>query len=380
MKTLHILCLWIVKVTCEVTIQAIDTVLLPQNINLFSTFQINAQTRSDARVNLTVSCSKDILQAGLKFQQTNICEYKFKGEKVNDINDLLNGLSVDLGSVMLSENPFVEYVFTIELGKNANQMNGKVVQHFKLMSQIPVVQLTDEVLLNEGSATKLKVLDIDPLYLKISNLENLSFELTNKELINFVRPEFKGGALYLLIDFDDQVSRYLSFDFVVRDSLTHLTSQPLHFRVRPIVASFLLDRKTVAIVLGVHILILVSLIIYLLTRVNNEKTTIDKSVNKPAKSEKPNATEVLTRSILEWQKDSKHDIMWNRSTQDISSMYDTVQSSIDLSDKTNFLSIQGCKLDESIMNEIDEFSAIIRKEKTGSESNADSIVIDDINK
>lgn len=215
-------------------VQHFETLVFPNMPTAFSPFEFEAGKEQELKVNLVIKCSGGAAELGLYYVDSDICGYEFKGEKVVDVNRLLGKLSLGKSPIaQLKLNADVEYVFEVLDDKTGPQISGRVKQHFKVAEEVPISQLTTEMRLNgqESDKFEIKLLSIDPIYIRNSNIKNMNVGLASTKIPFWVRTKFQDDGLYLYGDIPEDFSDLKGLELFVIDSQTLLKSHNVEFKI-----------------------------------------------------------------------------------------------------------------------------------------------------
>ena len=359
-----VLFLTILHAHSQEILKSIETLILPRTANELDTFQLKTQNPKNAIMNMSISCSEDISSIGILYNKYNICGLEFQNEKLVDVNNLLKNIILDFRNLIhIETNSYIKYVFELIVNPKTESIKGKTVQKLKLAEDIPINQLNSQIspkLLEKGFY-KVSLLEIDQNYLKNSNVQNFKLNFIEDKFPSGVKTEFIDNILYVIFENREDVLRYSTVDFFIEDIQTQLRSKNIQVVITG--TSLLTNRYFSIFIFSVFLISLLLYMIYMLIKIINEPVDIVGGKNKFSRGKENTTADVLTNSIVKWDSSEKDHFNYLKSTQDTTSICEKDQNSIDFCDKSRIIQHSKIKVDDSLMEEIEQFSSMIKDEE-----------------
>lgn len=380
MKRLLIFLLAALNSTAEPLVQTVDTLVLPNVVNTFESFQIGLQSPLDVKANLKISCGQETFGYSIVYQSYNLCGYQFSDEKVEDINALLKSLTIRTDANSKISGKFeVEYIFQLTNATSNTVVEGKVIQKVQVAEEVPVTQLVKRISFSEQvePTIDIRVLDLGEEYMKNSNVQNLNVDTLDGPLPLWVKPEFKNNGLYFVGEVPQDFFDPLKLTFQIRDDRTLLKSKRIEIE-----AFFSLEannRSLASVIIPCVILMICFFgLIFLLVKVSNENMDLPQKNQEAEKKDEGNNSTILTHSILQWNKEWKEEADYFKTTQDMTNLDLRSNDSFDFGNRSKIINQNAYKFDEeSLMNEIEQFSTIVKRERPDTEVDAGSLFGDE---
>lgn len=379
MTKVIILLLALIALKTQEIYKTTDTLLLPNIFNSFEPFQFELKNSDELKGNMIIICTPVVQKHGIYYMSNNICGFQFNNKKVSELNALLRNLTINVPqSTNITDQFNVQYKFEILLNNTESPLRGKVDQQFKVADEIPVKQLKQEILFDNKTEPQfyIKFAEFEENYMKNSDSRNFVINYTSNNLPDWMIIEFNDNGIYLKGLVPEDYLEDIAFEFYITDSQTLLASKLIELKTF-FNSAFSNTIKPKIIVFFIFMVFCIFILFYFLFKVTKNDSK-DKIENKQTQNDDVNTSIILTNSILNWNKEWRDEMEYFKSTQDMTNIDMRSNDSFDLEDKGNRVNSYPHRVDdESLMNEIELFSTIIKRDMTDIERDPQSLFIDD---
>ena len=283
--------------------------ILPNTPNPIAPFTLNPETESEKSISyhLEIKCSdnvaKNILFSG---PYADLCT---DSSKIDTLENFNSNFKETFASLMDRDNKIKDLKISYTIHYTEDNKSPIVFeQELSIATEIPIHRVNKVIYYQPNSSTAfdLKILEIQDIYFNNAKHNEYTIVLNNNKFPDWLHYDFESNELYFAGKTPYDLEDSLSFSFSIMDRQTGLTSENIVIETKSSIEGESTGGKTLVIVLfliftGVIASILI--IIFISSKKKRkDASNLKNSVNAHNKHFQDNTTNVLSDSILQWNK------------------------------------------------------------------------------
>ena len=286
-----------------------ELLILPNVANSIEPFKLEAETESEKAMayRLEVKCSENVAYS-LEFNGTDpeYCSTESKTGTIESLNGILQGTNATIltGGAELKDLKISYNINYTENGKSPLAFE----QQLTVATEIPVHRVNKKIYYQPGSSTgfNLKVLEIQDNYYRNASSNDFTIVLSKNRFPDWLEFQFVGNDLYFSGRTPRDLDSSHSFSFTLQDKQTGLSSSEIEIEITSSIEGQAMGGKTMVVVLFLiftGVIGCILLIIFVASKKKRGETSnLKHSVNAYNQGYQDTTTNVLSDSILQWNK------------------------------------------------------------------------------